>query len=140
MSIRSTELKKVRAHWQALTGRPLNIVEEVELDNLLKTMRDTEIIAGMDIVKKGFQWNKNGDGAGPYSDSSIKQCFDRLKGRCYVEKLAKNNPDIGDIYYIRGILANRTLKYLPPNRWARRMSREGDVHAERAYHMAHYPP
>jgi hypothetical protein len=61
-------------------------------------------VAAVQYLKKGTD--------GRITEDSWEEAFSKIPGICRVARASKDDPDVRELYYIRGILRNR-LSYLP---------------------------
>ncbi len=83
------------------------IVNDNSQQNIKKWLRKfslDEIMSAMDIAAESYlKFNDNGS----VTSESWEEAFAKIPGICRVEQDSKENPDLKDIYYIRGIARNR---------------------------------
>ncbi|WP_417913879.1 HNH endonuclease [Candidatus Electronema sp. JM] len=91
--------------WHKLA--PGYIVNDNGQQNIKKWLRKfslDEIMSAMDIAAESYlKFNDNGS----VTSESWEEAFAKIPGICRVEQDSKENPDLKDIYYIRGIARNR---------------------------------
>lgn len=73
------------------------------LKKLLKKFTQTEIIEAMDVSVLNYIKYKGDE----IDRDSIETATNKLGGICYINRSKKEDPDISENYYIRGILKNR---------------------------------
>jgi hypothetical protein len=93
------------SYWQELA--PGYLVNDNGKKNIKKWTRAftiPEITSAMDIAAEQYLEYESGDRV---TSESLERAFDKISGICRVNRQAKDEPDIRELYYIRGILRNR---------------------------------
>ena len=105
-SIGREAVDRICAYWQELTpGWAVNENGKKNLRKWLRTFSLDEITRAMDVAAD--QYLKLGKDE-KITSESWNIAFDKIPGICRVERASKNDPDIKDLYYIRGIARNRS--------------------------------
>ncbi|RQW02829.1 HNH endonuclease [candidate division KSB1 bacterium] len=107
--LNSQIIQKIKEYWENLApGWEIN-------DNGLKSLRKLsreyaldEITKAMDIAADQYL---KFDHAGKCTSDSWENSFKKISGICRTRKLAEKQPEIKELYYIRGILRNRIHGY-----------------------------
>lgn len=102
-------VKKLCSYWNAVAcGLDINENGRMNLRKWLRTYSIEEVMHGMDIAAEQYlEYKENGT----VTESSWDKAFSKIPAICSVERASKNNPDLKDIYYIRGILRKNILYY-----------------------------
>ncbi len=102
-------VQKLADYWhERAPGWTINEDGKLTLENLSKRFSVDEICNAMDIAASAYlKFAPDGKVTG----DSWDWAFEKLSGICRVEKDSKSNPDIKQLFYIRGILRNRIPGY-----------------------------
>jgi len=106
--IREDTLAKVCSYWNDLApGFEVNDNGKRNFSKWLRNFPLDEIIHAMDIAAEQYLiFEKNGT----VTKDSWEKAFSKIPGICRVERESQEDPDIKELYYIRGIVRN-TCKY-----------------------------
>lgn len=113
LNLKEDKVETLAEYWRELCNKQFHLNESGKntVRQLIKDYSVDEIMEAMDTTREQyFEWNED-----ELTSDSIELGFSKVKGICYLNKKKEENPDIGDIYYIRGILRNR-LSYFDKNR------------------------
>lgn len=80
------------------------LLEKFSIEEICKAM-DTSAISGLDYDDKGR-----------VPVASAEAAFNKVGGICRVNRASIDDPDIKDLFYIRGILRNRIPGYFDPHK------------------------
>lgn len=103
--LKQTALDRVTGYWHELA--PGFTVNQNGRNNLRKWIRKfslEEICHAMDVAAEQYLTFQD-DGA--VTSDSWETAFAKIPGICRVERASEEDPDIKDLYYIRGIIRNR---------------------------------
>lgn len=104
-------VNSLASYWHAhVPGWRLNESGEQKLAKLAKKFSVAEICAAMDDAARVYVKIENGEA----TKESQALAFNKLGGVCAVSKASAENPDLKDLFYIRGILRNRIPGYFNP--------------------------
>ena len=138
----STEtVEKVANYWaQHAKGWSLNDHGKHSLKKWLNQFTPSEIITAMDTSLTQYVKLDSKDSTKATSES-IAKAFDSIPGICRVNRASKDNPDLRELFYIRGIVRKRLAdmgKYC--NEWQAlddlKAARSWDVPLERLREIA----
>lgn len=107
--LKEETLCKVCEYWN--DHAPTFIVNETGKQNISKWIRKfslEEIFHAMDIAAEQYL---KFEGEGNVTSESWEEAFSKIPGICRVEQESQENPEIKDIYYIRGIVRNTCQYY-----------------------------
>ncbi len=111
-SLRNIALETVGrlcAYWQAYTpGWSVNENGRRRLLDWLRTYSLEELIHGMDVAAAQYLRR---DSDGRIIPESWEVAFWKIRGVCRTERALKDEPDLRDLYYIRGIVKNKCVHY-----------------------------
>lgn len=113
LDLKEEKVDTLARHWDQLTGDQYSLNESGKngIRGLLNDYSVEQIIEAMDTARdQYFEWKDD-----ELTHDSVELAFDKIQGICYLNEKSKENPDIGEIYYIRGILRNR-LNYFDKNK------------------------
>ncbi len=100
-------MEKVADYWaQHAKGWYLNEHGKHNLKKWLNQFTPAEIITAMDTALSQYVKLDPKDPAKATSES-IGKAFDSIPGICRVNRASKDNPDLKELFYIRGILRKR---------------------------------
>lgn len=100
---------RLAAYWTALTpGWSVNDHGKRGIKKWLQTFSVDEICQAMDTSATSYL---QFDSENKLTADSISLAFDKILGICRVNKAAEKEPDLKQLYYIRGILRNRIPGY-----------------------------
>lgn len=105
-NVKDTILFDLKNYWEELA--PGFSITENGLKNLKKLLRDfnyNEIRTAMDISAEQYLEIKRGEET--VTDSSWNLAFSKISRIAKVRKDSEDNPDLKELFYIRGILKNR---------------------------------
>lgn len=108
-ALKGEAIAKLCRYWEKHTpGWAVNDNGKKNIDKWLSTFSIEEITQAMDIaVAQYLELDNDGQVTGESWDTG----FNKIPGICIVERQSKEQPDIKDLYYIRGILRNRLQGY-----------------------------
>jgi 5-methylcytosine-specific restriction endonuclease McrA len=96
-------------YWNAHTpGWSVNDNGKRKIRKWLQTFTVEEICAAMDVSATSYL---EFDTENTANAESVAIAFDKVLGICRVNKASEKEPDLKQLYYIRGILRNRILGY-----------------------------
>lgn len=96
---------KVVQYWAERTGyEPATSEGRSELAKTIKRYGAEEVIEAIDRAVDSYLLR---DENGAATAESAGKAFSKLGSICRVERETKKNPDLGEMYYVRGILRNR---------------------------------
>jgi len=126
-NVRDETIERVCGYWHQLApGWALNDNGRRKVRKWLRSYRLEEIIRAMDTAADQYlQLTEEGT----VTNESWGIAFSKIPGICRVERASADEPDIKELYYIRGILRNRILGYFDEARaieWLR-AARSWDV-------------
>jgi hypothetical protein len=103
-------INKLKKYWESLAkGFIINNNGIGKIAKLLKKFDFDEILKAMDAAATQYlEWN--GD---VVTLESWELAFSKIGAIISIERLSKENPDLKDFYYIRGIIRNRLNYYNP---------------------------
>lgn len=105
-------VNKLAEYWNAyIRGHHLNDVGNRALAKLLRLYSIDDICAAMDAAANQYL---KFDQSGYPTSESCNLAFNRVGGICRMNRAAEENPDIPQLFYIRGILRNRIPGYFKP--------------------------
>jgi hypothetical protein len=103
--LRDEAIHRVCDYWHDLA--PGYTVNENGRNNLQKWLRKfsvEEVCHGMDVAAEQYlKFEEDGT----VTSESWELAFDKIPGICRVERASEEDPDIKELYYIRGIIRNR---------------------------------
>ena len=98
-------VERLCAYWEAYTPRwSVNENGRRHLLEWLRTYSLEELTYGMDVAATQYLGT---DGEGRIIPESWENAFWKIRGVCRTERASQNEPDLRDLYYIRGILRNK---------------------------------
>lgn len=102
-------LDNLAAFWSdCVPGSCLTDTGKAKLTKLLDKFSVDEVCSSMEAAARHYvSFNSDGKAV----KESIETAFSKLGGICRVNRDSKDNPDIRDLYYIRGILRKRIPGY-----------------------------
>lgn len=102
-------VERLCAYWEAYTpGWSVNENGRRHLLEWLRTYSIEELTYGMDVAATQYL---RGDSEGRIIPESWENAFWKIRGVCRTERAMKDEPDLRDMYYIRGILKNKCVRY-----------------------------
>lgn len=81
-------------------------LNDVGLESLRKYVRrfgPGEVLEAIRVSSKYLQYDK----AGKITEQSVETAFDKVGGICRIREAQRENPDIKELYYLRGIVRHR---------------------------------
>lgn len=107
--IREDTLGKVCSYWDELApGFEVNDNGKRNLSKWIRKFSIEEIINAMDIAAEQYLRFKKDS---TVTDESWEEAFSKIPGICRVERESQEDPDIKELYYIRGIARNTCRNY-----------------------------
>lgn len=101
-------VERLCAYWETYTpGRWVNENGKRRLMEWLRTYSLEELAHGMDVAATQYLRTDN---EGRIIPQSWENAFWRIRGVCRTERALKDEPDLRDLFYIRGILRNKCAK------------------------------
>jgi len=91
--IENETAEKIKKYFENKTGAKITEIGFFILKQLLSKYDFNEVINAINIAIKTYP--------------NIQTAFNKIRGVCYMKKLEMANPDLGKLYYIRGILRKR---------------------------------
>ena len=111
-SLRDIDLEAVERlaeYWSALTpGWAVNLQGKQNIKKWLQKFSVDEICTAMDTSANSYIQFETENKA---TSESVCLAFDKILGICRVNKASEKDPDLKQLYYIRGILRNRIPGY-----------------------------
>jgi hypothetical protein len=105
-SIRGEAVDRLCAYWQDLApGWVINDNGKKKLRQWLRKFSLDELIQAMNVAADQYL---KFDQKNAVTNESWEEAFNKIPGICRVERASKDDPDIRDLYYIRGIARNRS--------------------------------
>ncbi len=102
-------VERLCAYWEAYTpGWSVNQNGRRRLLEWLRTYSLEELTYGMDVAAGHYLRRDN---QGRVIPESWEIAFWKIRGVCRTERALKDEPDLRDLYYIRGILKNKCVRY-----------------------------
>ena len=102
-------VERLCAYWEAYTpGWSVNQNGRRRLLEWLRTYSLEELTYGMDVAAGHYLRR---DDQGRVIPESWEIAFWKIRGVCRTERALKDEPDLRDLYYIRGILKNKCVRY-----------------------------
>ncbi len=103
--LKDVTAKRVASYWNDLTpGWSVTDQGIATIKKWLLKLTADEILSAMDIAATQYLER---DKDGKITSDSWSTAFDKIPGICRVTKLEKQDPDLKEMYYTRGILRNR---------------------------------
>src|ERR1043165_859598 len=100
-SIKEDAVAEVVSYWARLTpGWSVTETGRATVKKWLKRLGVSEVLSAMDIAADQYLER---DVEGRITSESWNKAFDKIPGICRVTKLEKDDPDIRELFYIRGI-------------------------------------
>lgn len=108
-SIKDEALDSVSSYWTHYTPNyGLSEHGRSKLSKLLQKFSIEEVCAAIDVAARSYL---KYDANEAVTKESVNDAFNRIGGICRVNKASIKDPDIKDLFYIRGILRNRIPGY-----------------------------
>jgi len=106
-------IKKLTQFWYCLLGNHYSLTESgiKKLRKMVKRFSLDETLTAMKISAENYIVLDVNNKPTP---ESAELAFNKISGICVIRRLQKDDPDIQELYYIRGILRNR-LSYFDQN-------------------------
>ncbi|MGZ0171451.1 MAG: HNH endonuclease [Planctomycetales bacterium] len=135
--IQVTTADRVASYWYELApGFTMNQNGRNKLQKWLRKFTIEEVCHAMDIAAEQYLRFEDDESA---TEASWTEAFGKIPGICRVEHASKTEPDLKELYYIRGILKNRIdgRHYKAPEalKWLK-AARSWDVSLEELREMA----
>jgi hypothetical protein len=113
-SINDQTLDGIVAYWNHYTpGRYLSETGRSSMSKLLAKFTVDELCAAMDVAARSYlKFDKEGHATSESCDMAIW----KIGGICRVNRASVENPDLPQLYYIRGILRKRIPGYFDPHK------------------------
>jgi DNA-binding transcriptional MerR regulator len=109
--IREDVLCKICDYWNELApGFVVNDTGKRKLSKWIRKFSLKEIIHAMDIAAEQYLIF-DAEEEESVTSESWEKAFSKIPGICRVERESKDNPEIKDLFYIRGIARNRCQYY-----------------------------
>lgn len=105
---------RIATYWADASGYSLNEHGKKSLKLMMRKFSIDEITTAIDKAIEQYSVLE-ADGLGRITQDSCEKAFSKIGGICHLQKVAKDKPEINDLYYIRGILKNR-LSYCDQRR------------------------
>ncbi|MBB5035494.1 HNH endonuclease [Prosthecobacter vanneervenii] len=107
-SLANTTVSELCTYWEDLApGYQLNDNGKNDIKKWVRTFSIPEITSAMDVAAEQYLVFESDN---KVTLESWAAAFSKISGICRVSRQAKTEPDIRELYYIRGILRNR-LRY-----------------------------
>lgn len=102
-------VERLCAYWESYTpGISVNENGRRHLLEWVRTYSLEELTYGMDVAAAHYLRT---DREGRIIPESWENAFWKIRGVCRTERALKDEPDLRDLYYIRGILKNKCMHY-----------------------------
>lgn len=102
-------LDRLCAYWEGYTpGWSANPNGRKKLQQWLGKFSLEELTHGMDVAAAQYL---KADGQGKITSESWEVAFSKIPGVCRVERASKDEPELRELYYIRGIVRNKCEHY-----------------------------
>ncbi len=110
--LKQDTLSELGVYWEDLApGYALNDHGRRNIQKWLRSFRVDEILHAMDVAADQYL-QFNGDDV--VTQESWELAFRKVPGICRVERASADDPEIRDLYYIRGIARNNCPNYFNP--------------------------
>ena len=108
IDVLNKSVKKLCSYWNDVArGMVINENGQMDIRKWLRTYSIEEIKHGMDIVAEQYLEYKED---GTVTKKSWEEAFSKIPAICRVECVSKDDPELRDLYLIRGIL-RRNIRY-----------------------------
>jgi transcriptional regulator with XRE-family HTH domain len=98
-------LKQIVAYWNSkIQGFSLTDAGVSTVERWMGDYSTEEILGAIDVSARQYLRFSN---EGSYAIESVREAFEKIPGICFVNRRAKEQPEIRDLYYVRGLLRNR---------------------------------
>ena len=102
-------INNICSYWNKLTpGWVVGESGKTDIKKWLKKFTITDILSAMDVSAETYL---SRDKDGKITQETIHNAFNKISGICYLKSLDKNNPELKELYYIRGIIRNKCIYY-----------------------------
>lgn len=103
--LKDAAVDRVGDYWHNLTpGYTVNQNSRNDLQKWLRKFSVEEPCSAMDVAAEQYVKFQND---GTVTSESWGRAFGEIPGICHVERASKNDPDLEELYYIRGIIRTR---------------------------------
>lgn len=114
LSIKNDTVDKMCEFWEKVApGYQFNQTGKQRIKNLLNKYTYDEIVSAMEIAANQYI---RFDNKGNATSESWNNGFNKVSGICYFNKNCKENDDIKQLHYIKGIARNRCTYYFNEKR------------------------
>lgn len=104
-NLKDEAVERVCEYWRGLAASwVVNETGKAKVAKWIRQLSIAEVCQAMDIAaEQYFRFEDDGN----VTSESWNAAFEKIPGICRVERASKEDPDVKELYYIRGIVRNR---------------------------------